>query len=208
MRAIRSKSAVLHGQIRRALQSGRYLPGQRLDPTTLAAEFGTSLTPVRFALYRFVGEGMIADHARGGFHVPLHTERSMRDLYDWMERLLVMASALDAAEPSPRLPLPMPATQSDLPKHTWKLFDAMARGTGHRALHQAVRRTNDHLAPIRHAKQVLIDHAAEELTELQQHWQAQDHARLGTALHAYYERRKQLVPSIVALLTERSARLH
>jgi DNA-binding GntR family transcriptional regulator len=208
MRATHSKSAFLHGQVRRALQSGRYVPGQRIDPATLAAEFGLSLTPVRFALYRLVGEDMIADHARNGFHVPLPNEVAMRALYDWMDRLLIMASELHAVKPSPLQTLPWPAAESDLPKHTWKLFDAMARSTGHGPLHQAVRRTNDRLAPIRRAKQASMDHAAEELAELQQLWQAHDTVRLGHALHAYYERRRQLVPSIVALLAERSNRLH
>ena len=66
-------------------------PGQRIDPATLAAEFDTSPTPVRFALYRLVGEALTVDHARDGLHIPLLTEVAMRDLYDWMERLLLMA---------------------------------------------------------------------------------------------------------------------
>lgn len=50
-----SKTALLHRQLRRALRSGRYLPGQRIDPATLAEEFEASTTPVRQALYRLVG---------------------------------------------------------------------------------------------------------------------------------------------------------
>src|SRR3546814_9575392 len=52
MIALQSKSAFLYKQIRRALRSGRYVPGERLDPATIAEEFHTSATPVRFALYR------------------------------------------------------------------------------------------------------------------------------------------------------------
>ncbi|WDS34744.1 GntR family transcriptional regulator [Pseudoxanthomonas sp.] len=206
MGAIHSKSTFLHGQVRRGLQSGRYAPGQRIDPATLAAEFNTSLTPVRFALYRLVGEGMIHDHARHGFQVPLPTEMGMRDLYDWMERLLVMASELGNPR-SPARQSPPPSTEDDLPKQTWKLFNAIARDTGRWSLHRAVKRANDRLAPIRRAKQDLIDHAAEELAELTRLWQAHDTTRLNAALHAYHERRKQLVPCIVALLTERSKQL-
>lgn len=32
MDAIHSKSAFVYGQVRRALRSGRYAPGQRIDP--------------------------------------------------------------------------------------------------------------------------------------------------------------------------------
>lgn len=202
-----SKSALLYGQIRRALQSGRYLPGQRIDPAMLAEEFGTSLTPVRFALHRLTGEGMIVDHARHGFQVPLPTEMGMRDLYDWMERLLILASELGSARSQAKAPMPAPA-DDDLPKQTWKLFDAIAHGPGRWSLHRAIRRANDRLAPIRRAKQGLIEQAAEELAELTRFWQAQDTAGLNSALHAYHERRKALVPCIVELLTERRSQLH
>src|SRR3546814_460371 len=98
MIALQSKSAFLYKQIRRALRSGRYVPGERLDPATIAEEFHTSATPVRFALYRLVGEGLIADHARSGLYVPLFTEVALRDLYDWMRRLLLMACDIRSDE--------------------------------------------------------------------------------------------------------------
>ena len=209
MRASHSKSAFLYGQIRRALQSGRYVPGQRIDPATLAAEFNTSPTPVRFALYRLVGEGLVADHARGGLHVPLPTEVAMRDLYDWMQRLLLMACDIGFA-PTARTPgkLELASADDDMVKLTWQLFDAIARATAHRSLHHAVKQTNDRLAPIRRAKQGLFEHAYEELSELNRHWQEHDILALKTALRDYHERRKRLVPRIVAMLSDGSDYLH
>lgn len=207
MNAIHPKNVFLYGQVRRALQSGRYIPGQRIDPREVAAEYGTSPTPVRFALYRLVGEGMIDDHARHGFQVPLPTEMGMHDLYDWMERLLVISGELGAARSRARQPAPVPA-DGDLPKQTWKLFDTIGRSSGGWALYRSVRCANDRLAPIRRAEQGLIEQAAEELAELTRLWQAHDTARLNSALHAYHERRKQLVPCIVALMNERSSQLH
>src|SRR5690606_18071906 len=91
MTATHSKTAFLYRQIRRDLQSGRYMPGQRIDPGTLATACRPSPTPVRFALYRLVGDGLIEDHARNGLHVPLPTEIALRDQYDWMQELLLMA---------------------------------------------------------------------------------------------------------------------
>lgn len=209
MNSIHSKSAFLYRQIRRALQSGRYIPGQRIDPGTLAAEFKTSPTPVRFALYRLIGEGMIADHARSGLHVPLPTEVAMRDLYDWMERLLLMACDIGIA-PMARQPaeLALASPGDDAAKLTWQLFDAIASATAHRSLHDAVKQANDRLAPIRRAKQGLVKHTFEELAELILTWQQQDVPALKSALRNYHQRRKQLVPCIVATLNERSASLH
>jgi hypothetical protein len=209
MDAIHSKSAFVYGEVRRALQSGRYVPGQRIDPSGLAAEFNTSPTPVRLALYRLVGEGLIADHARSGLHVPLLTEVALRDLYDWMERLLLMACDIGVAPTFQQSGnLVIASAEDDLVKLTWQLFDAIARATGHWSLQHAVKRANDRLAPIRRAKQGLIEHAYEELSQLDRHWQTRDIPALKSALRDYHERRKQLVPSIVALLSDRIDYLH
>ena len=205
MDAIHSKSAFVYGQVRRALRSGRYAPGQRIDPATLAAEFHTSSTPVRFALYRLVGEALVVDHARDGLHVPLLTEVAMRDLYDWMERLLLMACDIGAASAARKTePLELASADDDLVKLTWQLFDAIASATAHGSLHHAVKQANDRLAPIRRAKQGLLEHSFEELSELNRHWQTRDIPALKSALRDYHERRKQIVPRIVALLSDRN----
>lgn len=205
MDATHSKSAFVYGEVRCALRSGRYAPGQRVDPATLAVEFNTSPTPVRLALYRLVGEGLIVDQARGGLHVPLLTELALRDLYDWMERLLLMACDIGTAPTVQETgTLEITSADDDLVKLTWQLFDAIALTTGHRSLHHAVELANDRLAPIRRAKQGLLNHGFEELSELNRHWQARDLPALESALRDYHERRKQAVPNIVALLSEGS----
>lgn len=204
MSAFRSKSAFMYGQIRRGLQSGRYAPGQRIDPATLAAEFKTSPTPVRSALFRLVGEGQLADYPRGGLHVPLPNELTLRDLYDWMQRLLLMACDIGGAQtPRQMAPLEPASADDDLVKSTWQLFDQIALGAGHWSLHHAVKRANDRLAPIRRAKHGLVDQPLSELIDLQQHWHRRDMPALKSALRAYHQRRKQLVPCIVATLGER-----
>lgn len=209
MSAIHSKSAFLYGQVRRALQSGRYFPGQRIDPGTLAAEFNTSPTPVRFALYRLVGEGMISDHARAGLYVPLLNEIALHDLYDWMCRLLLMACDIG---PAPTIrktrQLDLTSADGDVVKQTWQLFDAIAHSTDHRHLHRTVRLANDRLAPIRRAKQQLFEHTFEEISEMNHYWQNGDLAALKSAIRDFHELRKGLVPRIVALLTEGNERFH
>jgi len=205
MDAIHSKSVFVYGQVRCALRSGRYAPGQRIDPAGLATEFKTSPTPVRFALYRLVGEGLVVDHARDGLHIPLLTEVAMRDLYDWMERLLLMACDIGASPAARKTePLELASADDDLVKLTWQLFDAIARATAHGSLHHAVKQANDRLAPVRRAAQGLLKNGFEEFSELNRHWQARDMPALKSALHDYHECRKKLVPCIVALLSEGS----
>jgi len=148
MSATHTKSTFLYGQVRRALQSGRYVPGERIDPATLAAEFNTSPTPVRFALYRLVGEGLISDHARTGLYVPLLNEIALHDLYDWMCRLLVMACEIG---PTPRVrkvrQLDFNSADNDIVKQTWQLFDAIAHATGHLRLNFQVQRRHIRVLP-------------------------------------------------------------
>lgn len=203
MDAIHSKNTLVYRQVRRALRSGCYLPGQRIDPAALAAEFNTSPTPVRFALYRLVGEALVADHARNGLHVPLLNEVDLRDLYDWMERLLLMACDIGVAPTiQETTTLELTSADDDPVKLTWQLFNAIARATAHKSLKHAVKQANDRLAPIRRAKQGLLKNGFEELSELSRLWQARDMPALKSALHDYHERRKQLVPCIVALLSD------
>jgi DNA-binding GntR family transcriptional regulator len=211
MNAIHSKSAFLYTQVLRALQSGDYAPGQRIDPATLARHFKTSATPVRFALYRLVGEGLIADHARNGLHVPLLNEVAMRDLYDWMQRLLLMACDIGPATNGRKNGKPDRAASDhpdDVVQMTWELFESIAASTAHRSLHHAVRQANDRLATIRHAKQALVDDSHDELAALRRHWQDRDIAALKPAIRGYHERRKQLVPRIVALLSDQHDARH
>lgn len=207
MDPVRSKTALLYSTVRRALQSGRYVPGERIDPASLAHEFHMSPTPVRCALYRLAGEGVIVDHPRHGFQVPLPTELGLRDQYDWMEQLLVLACTSPVRKESTHFNA-LAAVDDDLPKRTWKLFDAIARSSGQWSLHQAVRRNNDRLAPIRRASLELKIDVPEELDRLQQLFAAHDLRRLEQALRDYHAHRKQLVPQIVALLAERRDRLH
>ncbi|HWG87272.1 MAG TPA: hypothetical protein VN679_05770, partial [Candidatus Acidoferrales bacterium] len=101
-------------------------------------------------------------------------------------------------------PLELASADDDLIKLTWQLFDTIARATAHWSLHLAVKQANDRLAPIRRAAQGLLEHRFEELLELNRLWQARDIQALKSALRDYHERRKQIVPCIVALLSDHS----
>src|SRR5690606_32345270 len=209
MVARQSKSALLYLEVRHALRSGNYVPGQRIDPATIAGEFHASATPVRFALYRLVGEGLITDHGRSGLHVPLPTEVMLRDQYDWMRRLLQMACDIRFGPSRPAAGEEADAPDADhLACATWHLFDAIARATDHRSLHRAVEQANDRLAPVRWIGLGLVDDAADELSALIRDWQQGDEQALRSGLDAYHERRVQLVPHIVALLGEGSDLQH
>lgn len=206
MIASQSKGARLYGQIRRALQCGRFAPGERLEPALLATEFDASLTPVRFALHQLSGERLIVDRGRDGFHMPLPTEAALRALYEWMETQLM--AALDyGALPNGTRQRDLD-TQDSMAKATWQLFDTIARRTPQPELHIAARNANDRLAPIRTAKRTLVADARAELADLIDAWERAEIPHLKCALRAYHARRRKLVPATVHLLTEARDALH
>lgn len=206
MIASQSKGARLYGQIRRALQCGRFAPGERLEPATLAFEFDTSLTPVRFALHHLSGERLVVDKGRDGFHMPLPTEAALRALYEWMEDRLL--AALDhGAVPNGKPQRGLDA-QDDIAKATWQLFDTISRRTPQVEMLIAAQNANDRLAPIRTAKRSLVPEAREELADLIDAWERAEIPRLKCALRAYHARRRKLVPATVHLLWKAREALH
>ncbi|WP_235604044.1 hypothetical protein BGP89_14185 [Luteimonas sp. JM171] len=133
----------------------------------------------------------------------------MRDLYDWMERLLLMACSLSANSNGSRALMPdLNPAQDDVVKLTWKLFDSMAQATRHHSLHRAIRQCNDRLAPIRRAKHGLLDDPLDEYQRMLLVWKKGDPSPVRRTLKAYFARRKALVPHIVDRLNEISKRVH
>lgn len=206
MIASQSKSTRLYGQLRRALQCGRFAPGQRLEPAALADEFDASLTPVRAALHRLHGECLVNDKGREGFYMPLPTEAALRGHYEYMELQLLNACDKGASPNGRRHVVPSPP--ESIPKATWHLFDTIARRTPLRDLQHFAQLANDRLAPIRMAKQSLVRDGHAELAELVSAWERADIARLKSALRAYHARRHHLVPAIVELLHDARDALH
>lgn len=136
--------------LKERLGSGRYAAGQHLEPAALAGDLNASITPVRDALHRLVGEGL-AEAPRGdGFRTPLVTEVGLRNLYRWNAALLDLAARASAA---PDGPLP---EQPDPLARTENLFLAIARLPGNPELVAAVARLNERLRPMRRLEFVLI----------------------------------------------------
>lgn len=203
MQPRRSKTERLSDEIRLALQNGRYAPGEHIDPAALARRFGISLTPVRSALQGLAGEGVIEFRTRDGFYVPLFTDRQLREWYDCMERRLHWACDIlsASADPAPaQLDLSDLDEGNELATRTRHLFERIAFETDHHLLQQLVRQANAQLGPIRRAERGFIDDAFDELAELYLHWETRDTAALKTALSAYHDRRRRLVPRLVALI--------
>ena len=78
------------------VQSGRYVPGQRLIEADLTAEYGVSRGTVREALKRLAAEGLIDLVAHRGAYVRSLSRSDMHDILAVFERLATLAAGLAA----------------------------------------------------------------------------------------------------------------
>lgn len=187
----------VYDTLRQQIVSAALAPGTRLDPARLAHELNASATPVRDALHRLLGERLVDARAQEGFHVPVHSEASLRDLHAWSLDLLLAATRpaippLFAAEPAE------PASDSDIAG----LFETIAASSGNFEHRIAMHNLNARLHPARLVEvRIITDHDAER-ARLSEAWQAGHSVEIKRRLVAFHRRRIKLVPQIAAAMRE------
>ncbi len=129
--------------VRGRLRAGAWPPGTRIAATELAAAFGFSATPVREALSRLTGEGLLEDRRGQGFFVRGLGAADVRDL--WSLRLACLRIARAPDRPAAASPVaerdPLTATEA--------LFAEMIGRSGGRALARLHGRVALQLGPVR-----------------------------------------------------------
>ncbi len=80
-----------YARLREAILGGRFRPGQRLPPDQLARDLGISQTPVRAALTRLEGDGLVEIFPRRGTFVARFTVRDVREVFQ-LRRIIESAS--------------------------------------------------------------------------------------------------------------------
>ncbi len=172
------------------LREGSFAPGARLEANRLSIELGVSMTPVRDALHRLVGERMIEASSGDGFHVPRLSENELRELYEWNSALLVIAVRTSPAADH-RLPPDVEGTtaKADL---IALLFEQIASGAPNGEVRAAIASASDRLHPFRVVEQAALEPLIGELEEL---------GLTGTgqlpAIRRYHRRRIKAVPAIL-----------
>jgi DNA-binding GntR family transcriptional regulator len=87
----------VYALLRERIVQGKHLPGTRLQDTQLAAEMGVSRTPVREALLRLAGEGLVQSDPNRGFFVAPLSRKEVLEIYPIVWALECLA--LESAEP-------------------------------------------------------------------------------------------------------------
>lgn len=189
--------------LKRRLLSGEFVPGGRLEPARLSESLASSVTPVRDALHRLVGERLVESRASEGFHLPLVTEGTLRDQYRWHEDVLRLAIRAWPADTSARHPSPPLASE---PGDTAAaLFARIAAQSGIEEYILQLGGCTDRLTAARVAEQAVLDGIDGELRWLSAAFLDGPSGRLSKILRSYHRRRLRALPAIVRAIYRRTS---
>jgi DNA-binding FadR family transcriptional regulator len=184
--------------LRALIMTGPFPPGRRLDPAMLGEELHSSITPIRDALYRLMGEGLVAPGAKDGFAVPHLSERDLRHLYAWNLQVLVLALSL--APPDHGLWSGVERAfvgGMSAADRSSTLFGLIAEQSGNREHPQVMAGLNARMARVRRAELVALVDAEPECAALVNEILVGSHATLRKSLTRYHDRRLRAVPEII-----------
>ncbi|MDO6415430.1 GntR family transcriptional regulator [Sphingomonas sp. BIUV-7] len=131
----------VYRRLRDLLMGGAYHPGDLLPLQRLADELGTSVSPVRDAVHRLVGERVLLAGQGGGFNVPILSADDVWHLYTWHAELLRLALR-DPLPPATQASISTTIGQSDhadaLAHSSANLFGAFATASGNAEIIHAI----------------------------------------------------------------------
>lgn len=186
--------------LKEQLTSGWFAPGDHLEPGAIGEDLNSSITPVRDALHRLVGERIVEAPRNDGFRVPAPTEAELRDLYGWNEALLELA----LRRRPHRLTMPplfSSRARAEASAHAIStaehLFREIARRSGNPEHDAAVENLNDRLGAIRIVEERMFQDLGDELTALRTAFVNGDTAALRRGIAAYHRRRQRHAPQLL-----------
>lgn len=135
--------------MRQFAEAGRFVPGEAIVVTELAAEVGLSATPVREALACLAGEGLIERRRGQGYFYPFLTPADAIDLFELQLAFLHAALTL---HPGGLGSLRKAAAVIDPHEGVQALFDAIIGQSGNSALITAHRRVAHRLGAVLRAE--------------------------------------------------------
>lgn len=160
--------SVALGSLRARLRRGEFGFEQRLAASEIAEALRLSPTPVREALARLAGEGLLEDRRGQGYFVLRPGAADVADLYR-----LNLAHLLIALEPGRRIPAPPrpegapdPLPGEDPVAGAEALFERWVTAAGSRALVQSFGPIQARLAPLRRLEPLVLVGLGDELAGL------------------------------------------
>lgn len=150
------------------LRTGAYGLGRPLLISEVAEELGLSTTPVREAMARLVGEGLIEEHRGRGYMTWRLDAADLTELYE-LEGLYI-AWSLDLCAARGVAPQSLNAWRSaevmSLPQRLHSGLMTLVAAPGHGALYLAYQRTAEQLGPARQVEGLILQQAVDEYEAL------------------------------------------
>ena len=192
----------VHDTLKQEITNGAFRPGARLDPAVLAADLASSTTPVREALSRLVGAGLVESRTGGGFHMPSLDEPGLKDLYGWSLELLRLALRgwPREGEPSAAAAPATIATEGQVAERTADWFAAIGQRSLNCEHGRAIKRLGDRLHAVRTIEPLVVSGTVEVLDQIKAALRAGDRPALRRCLGAYHRRRLRSAAGILRML--------
>lgn len=152
--------------LRRQLRFGRFVMGEPLTISDLAHELGLSATPVREALSRLAGEGLIEDRRGRGYFAPRLDVADAVGLYK-LRRLYLVEALAGSTSHHATISLALmrqPEDDDDASGAIAGFFEKLVLLAENRALFDAYKQISDRLAPIVRVEDRVLDLAADVIS--------------------------------------------
>lgn len=184
----------VYHELKTQLVAGCYRPGERLEPVVIGEALHASITPVRDALHRLVGERLVEAPPHDGFRAPMLTEFALRELYAWSADLLLLALRnARHTQPIPMESDSFPFGEADEEEDAARaIFLGVGRLSGNAEICLAIRSVTDRLGSARRVEPHVLPDVEDELAALRQWLGIRDliALRLGIASHFRLRRRR------------------
>ncbi|HTU12170.1 MAG TPA: GntR family transcriptional regulator [Allosphingosinicella sp.] len=184
--------------LKEQLTGGRYAPGDHLEPVLIGEELHASITPVRDALHRLVGERLAEAPRNDGFRSPLLTEFGLRNLYSYNADLLLLA--LRHSRPRWSVPDPPAIPDGDPAASLFVAIGGLSTNAEHR---DALMSTLARLGPARAAEPLVLEQPEGEIEYLRKALAGDDPADSRRAVAAYHRRRVRAAPLVLEAMYRR-----
>ena len=186
------------------LMAGRYAPGDHLEPVAIGDELHSSITPVRDALHRLVGERLVEAPRNDGFRSPLLTEFALRHLYGLSADLLLLAlKAPQLGRLGEELQTMAESGRDDRPDPAGSLFRAIGALSANPEHRDAIVAACARLGAANMVEPLVLDSGSAELDAMQAALHRQDLRGLRRLILAYHRRRARAAPLILESMHRR-----